>query len=49
MNDAVKSNRPDGNPPPDLTKRRLITRGGIAAGGLAAFAKKQPAPWAPKP
>ncbi|MFD1710681.1 molybdopterin dinucleotide binding domain-containing protein [Ottowia flava] len=38
MNDAVKSNRPDGNPPPDMSKRQLITRGGIAGGGLAAFA-----------
>jgi isohexenylglutaconyl-CoA hydratase len=39
---------------PDLRSEAAIAfasalRGPEAAGGLAAFAKKQPAPWAPKP
>ena len=38
MNDAVKTQNPAGTTPPDLSKRQMLTRGGIAAGGLAAFA-----------
>ena len=38
MNDAVKTQNPAGTTPPDLSKRQMLTRGGVAAGGLAAFA-----------
>ncbi len=38
MNDAVKDKNRASQEAPDLNKRKLITHGGIAAGGLAAFA-----------
>ena len=38
MNDSVKNPPRPERDQPDLSKRKLITHGGIAAGGLAAFA-----------
>ncbi len=38
MNDAVKDKKRATDQAPDLSKRKLITHGGIAAGGIAAFA-----------
>ena len=38
MNDIVKDKKRATQDTPDLDKRKLITHGGIAAGGLAAFA-----------
>ena len=34
MNDAVKTQNPAGTTPPDLSKRQMLTRGGIVTNEL---------------